>query len=96
MIYEWDPEKAKANLRGHSVSFEEGATVFLDPLAVTYADPDHSDEERREITVGHSARQRVVFVSHTPRGERIRIISARKGTRRERKQHEEGIGKENR
>ena len=96
MIYEWDPEKAEANLRKHGVSFEEGVTVFLDPLAVTYQDPDHSDEERREITVGHSSRQRVVFVSHTQRGDRTRIISARKATRRERKQHEKGIGEENR
>jgi uncharacterized DUF497 family protein len=96
VIYEWDPEKAKENLRKHDVSFEEAATVFLDPLAVTYPDPDHSDEERREITVGHSARQRVVFVSHTHRGDRTRIISARKATRKERKQHEEGIGTANR
>jgi hypothetical protein len=56
VIYEWDPEKAEANLRKHGVSFEEGVTVFLDPLAVTYQDPDHSDEEKSEITVGHSAR----------------------------------------
>jgi uncharacterized DUF497 family protein len=73
------------------VSFEEAATVFLDRLAVTYPDPDHSAEERREITIGHSARQQVAFVSHTQRGDRIRIISARKATRRERKQYEEGI-----
>lgn len=92
MIYEWDPEKAKANLRTHRVSFEEASTVFLDPLAVTYPDPDHSEEEKREITIGHSGRQRVVFVSHIQRRDRIRIISARKATRRERKQHEEGKG----
>lgn len=90
MIYEWDPEKAKANLRNHAVSFEEAATLFLDPLAVTYPDPDHSEEEGREITIGQSGRQRVLFVSHIQRGDRIRIISARKATRRERKQHEEG------
>ncbi len=90
MIYEWDPEKAKANFRKHAVSFEEAATIFLDPLAVTYPDPDHSEEERREITIGQSGRQRVVFVSHIQRGDRLRIISARKATRRERKQHEEG------
>jgi len=90
VIYEWDPEKAKANFRKHAVSFEEAATIFLDPLAVTYPDPDHSEEERREITIGQSGRQRVVFVSHIQRGDRLRIISARKATRRERKQHEEG------
>ncbi len=91
MIYEWDPNKATGNLRKHGVSFEEAATVFLDPLAVTYPDPDHSDEELREITVGHSARRRVVFHSHTQRVDRTRIISARKATPRERKQYEESI-----
>jgi uncharacterized DUF497 family protein len=70
--------------------------VFLDPLAVTYPDPNHSDEEEREITIGHSALHRLLFVSHCQRGDRIRIISAREVTRKERKQHEEGIGEENR
>jgi uncharacterized protein len=93
--YEGNPEKAKANLRKHGVSFEEAATVFLDPLAVTYPDPDHSDEENREITIGHSAGGRQLFVSHCQRGDRMPIISARKATRRERKQHEESIGKKN-
>jgi len=73
VIYEWDPKKAKANLRKHRVSLEEAATVFLDPLAVTYPDPDHSGEETREITVGQSAKQRVIFLSHTQRRDRIRI-----------------------
>lgn len=93
MTYEWDSRKAKENLRKHRVSFEEAATVFLDPLALTFPDPDHSDEEDREITIGVTARHRVVFVSHSQRGDRIRIISARKATRKERKQYEEGIGK---
>ena len=94
MIYEWDPKKAKANLRKHGVSFEEAATVFIDPLAVTYPDPDHSGEEIREITIGHSVKRKVVFLSHMQRGDRIRIIGARKATRRERKQYEESIGEE--
>ena len=89
MIYEWDPEKAKRNLRKHGVSFEEAATVFLDPLAMTYPDPDHSNEEDREVTIGYSASQRLLFVSHIQRSNRTRIISAREATRRERKQHEE-------
>ena len=93
MTYEWDSGKAKENLRKHRVSFEEAATVFLDPLALTFPDPDHSEEEDREITIGVTARHRVVFVSHRQRGDRIRIISARKATRKERKQYEEGIGK---
>ncbi len=94
MIYEWDPKKAKANLRTHGVSFDEAASVFLDPLAVTFPDPDHSGEEFREITIGRSASQRVVFLSHTRRGDRTRLISARKATRRERKQYEESISEE--
>lgn len=93
MIYEWDPKKAKDNLRKHRMSFEEAATVFLDPFAVTYPDPDHSGEEFREITIGQSAKLGVIFLSHTQRGDRIRIIGARKATRWERKQYEEGIGK---
>jgi uncharacterized DUF497 family protein len=95
VIYEWDPKKAKANLSKHRVSFEEAATVFLDPFAVTYPDPDHTGDEFREITVGHSSRLRVIFLSHTQRLDRIRIIGARKATQRERKQYEEGIGQEN-
>lgn len=94
MIYEWDPKKAKTNIRRHSVSFEEAATIFLDPLAVTYPDPDHSGEEHREITIGRSARHRVLFLSHTRRGERTRLISARKTTKRELKQYEESSGEE--
>ena len=95
MIYEWDAKKAEANLRRHGVPFEEAATVFLDSLAVTYPDPDHSDQEKREITIGHSTRQRLLFISHCPRGDRIRIISARRATRKERDQHEEGISQAN-
>lgn len=94
MIYEWDAEKAKANRRKHGISFDEAATVFLDPLALTYPDPDPSIGEEREITIGYSARHQVVFVSHCQRGNRVRIISARKATKGERKQYEEGIGKE--
>jgi len=95
VIYEWDAKKAEANLRRHGVPFEEAATVFLDSLAVTYPDPDHSDQEKREITIGHSTRQRLLFISHCPRGDRIRIISARRATRKERDQHEEGISQAN-
>jgi uncharacterized DUF497 family protein len=94
VIYEWDPKKAKANLSKHRVSFEDAATVFLDPLAVTYPDPNHSGEEIREITIGHSAKRGVIFLSHPQRGDRIRIIGALKATRWERKLYEESIGKE--
>jgi len=96
VIYEWDAEKAKGNLRKHRISFEHAATVFLDPLALTFPDPDHSSGEDREITIGRSSRQQVVFVSHCQRGDRVRIISARKATRGEHRQYEEGIGEGNR
>ena len=91
MTYEWDPAKAAANVKKHGVSFEEAASVFLDPSALTFWDPDHSAEEDREITIGRSAQQRVLFVAHAPREDRIRIISARRATSKERRQHEEGI-----
>lgn len=74
MIYEWNPRKANANWRKHRVSFEEAATVFLDPFALTYPDPDHSTEEIREITIGNSTRYRTLFLSHVQRFDRIRII----------------------
>ncbi len=89
MIFEWDPFKAKQNRRRHRVSFEEAATVFGDPLAVTYHDPDHSVSEQRWITVGMSSTGRVLIVAHTERNGSIRIISARKTTERERKHYEE-------
>lgn len=91
MIYEWDPGKAKTNLRDHRVSFGEAATVFLDPLAITFPDADHSAEEDREITIGFTKHHRIVFVSHCRRGDRVRIINARRATRKERKQYEEGV-----
>ena len=96
MIYEWDPAKAATNLRKHKVSFAEAASVFLDPLALTFPDPNHSGEENREITIGFSSKHRVLFVAHCDRGDRIRIISTRKATRKERLQHEKRIGEENR
>lgn len=94
MIYEWSAAKAAANRRKHAVTFEDAASVFLDPLAITYPDPSHSAEERREITIGHTRKQEVVFVSHCERGDRIRIISARRATASERKSYEEGIEKD--
>lgn len=89
MIYKWDPKKATANLSKHGMSFEEAATAFLDPLAITFPDPDHSDEEDREITIGLTTKHRVAFVSHSLRGDRTRIISARRATPKERMQYEE-------
>ena len=91
MIFEWDPAKAAANTRKHRVSFEEAASVFGDPAALTFADPDHSADEQRWITIGRSGRQRVLFVAHTERDDHIRIISARPTTRREQEQYEKGF-----
>jgi uncharacterized DUF497 family protein len=89
VTYEWDPVKATANFRKHGVSFEEAASVLLDPAALTFLDPDHSEDEERAITIGRSARGRVLFVAHTEREDRLRIISARRATRREQDQYEE-------
>jgi uncharacterized DUF497 family protein len=88
-IFEWDPAKAAANLLQHGVSFEEAATVFLDPLAKIHDDPDHSATERRDIIVGHSVQGRLRVVSFTDRGSRFRLISARPTTRHERYDYEE-------
>jgi len=87
--FEWDPGKARSNRRKHRVSFQEAATVFGDPLAITFPDPDHSLSEQRFITVGMSTAGRVLLVAHVDRNDSIRIISARKITQRERKQYEE-------
>jgi uncharacterized protein len=89
MEFEWDPVKADFNLDKHGVSFHEAATIFASPLSLTYYDPDHSRSEERYVTVGTSEAGRLLIVAHTDRGERIRIISARTTTRRERKQYEE-------
>lgn len=91
MTYEWDPIKAQVNRRKHGVSFEEAASVFQDAKALTFDDPDHSDEESREMTIGLSTKGRVLFLSHCERGDGIRIISARKATPKERKQYAEGL-----
>ena len=90
MNFEWDPRKAAENLRKHGVGFDETATVFGDPLALTFPDPDHSESEDRLITFGLSLQNRLLIVSHTSRHSRIRIISARLMSRRERKIYEEG------
>ncbi|PYU10016.1 MAG: hypothetical protein DMG37_21660 [Acidobacteria bacterium] len=89
MNFEWDPAKARRNRRKHQVSFQEAASVFGDPLAITYPDPDHSSSEQRFLTVGMSSGRRVLIVAHADSTEGIRIISARKTTPRERKQYEE-------
>jgi hypothetical protein len=87
--FEWDAPKSNANLRKHGVSFEEAASVFGDPLALTFADPDHSIREARFVTIGQSSRDLLLVVAHVERGRAIRIISARKATRHERTIYEQ-------
>jgi hypothetical protein len=89
LIFEWDPEKAKRNFKTHRVSFDEASTVFNDTMSLTIHDPLHSDEEDRFVTIGNSFKNRLLLVVHVERGNRIRIISARKATRKEKKQYEE-------
>ena len=90
MKFEWDPHKAASNRLKHGVSFQEAASVLGDPLSITYHDPDHSTTEHRFITVGMSQSGQVLMIAHTDRGDNIRIISARRTTRQERKHYEEG------
>ena len=90
MEFEWDPAKAAANHRKHGVSFIEAATVFGDPLAYTFPDPDHSRGEARWITFGMSKGRLLLVIAHVERGYRIRIISDREATRHERKIYEQG------
>ena len=90
MKFEWDTVKAIANISKHSVSFDEAATVFLDQLALSGPDPDHSAGESRYITFGVSSLGRLLAVSHTYRPGGVRVISARRVTRLERKVYEEG------
>jgi uncharacterized DUF497 family protein len=89
VIYEWDENKAQANLLKHSVSFEEAKTVFDDPLYVDFYDPDHSYGERRFILLGESAQRRLLFVSYMERNHNIRLISARVATSSERRAYEQ-------
>lgn len=90
MRFEWDFKKAEANLKKHGVTFQEAATVFGDPLAITFHDPDHSEEEGRYLTFGLSLQNRLVVISHTERAGKTRIISARLMDRKEKVIYEEG------
>ena len=90
--FEWDPAKAKANLRKHKISFERGSQVFLDPFMVSIEDEEHSEGEERWLTLGRDKNSVLLVVNHTFReidqdNCNIRLISARKATRRESKQY---------
>jgi len=91
--FEWDPAKARENLKTHRVAFEDALTVFADPLARIFDDPDHSLGETREIIIGYSAQQRLLVVSFTERPPKVRVIGARRATRRERQDYERDIKK---
>lgn len=88
MKFTWDPRKARANIRKHRVSFDEGTTIFGDPLAATIPDPDHSIGESRFVTVGVSSLGRLIVVCYVEENDTTHIISARQATAHERKQHE--------
>ena len=89
LFFEWDPSKARKNIKIHGVSFDEASTAFKDVLSLTIYDPLHSDEEDRFILIGNSYKNRLLVIVHTERGNKIRIISARITTKNERKHYEE-------
>jgi uncharacterized protein len=85
----WDSRKAASNQRRHGIGFQEATTVFHDSLSVTIPDPDHSVDEERFLLLGLSNRRRLLVVAHSEHGESVRIISARRANRRERRTYEE-------
>jgi uncharacterized DUF497 family protein len=91
LIFEWDLKKSKTNLGKHGVSFEEASTVFKDPLSLTIDDPLHSKEEERLVIIGMSHNDDLLVVVHSERGDNIRIISARKASRKERNYYETDV-----
>ncbi len=88
LLFEWDLDKARLNLKKHGVSFDEASTSFRDPLSQTIVDPLHSENEDRFVLIGRSFQGRLLVIVHTERGERIRIISARLVTKKERSGYE--------
>jgi uncharacterized protein len=88
LLFEWDENKALNNKKKHTISFEEASTVFDDPFAKCFDDPDHSNNEDRFILIGYSFKNNLLFVSYTFRGEFIRLISSRLATKQERLNYE--------
>jgi hypothetical protein len=92
-LFEWDSEKSRRNEAIHGVTFSEAASVFYDYLSITVFDAQHSTlEEQRFITIGESAQMNILIVVHCDRGDKIRIVSARKANRIEKRKYEEGNG----
>lgn len=92
LLFEWDPRKARQNLKIHGISFDEASTAFKDPLSRTIGDPLHSKSEERFVLIGQSLKGRLLVVVHAERGDRIRIISARLAKNKERFKYEENQG----
>lgn len=90
MEFDWNPDKAALNFEKHGISFQEAATVFNDPLSMTFPDPDHSIGESRYVMIGLSRFGQLLVIAHTDREEKVRIISARKATRQEKRFYEQG------
>lgn len=86
---EWDAGKARTNYQKHRVSFEEAATVFVDPWSITMSDPDHSEYEQRFIDIGMSNRGRLLVVVYPERSDKLRIISGRRATLAEQSNYEQ-------
>ena len=86
--FEWDDRKARTNLAKHAVSFGEATTVFADDRSLTIPDPEHSKVEERFIVLGRSHQRRLLVVVYTERGDKVRLISARRASRNEREQYE--------
>ncbi|NWF75574.1 MAG: BrnT family toxin [Nitrospirae bacterium] len=82
LLFEWDTDKARKNIKIHGVSFDEASTAFRDALSLTIHDPLYSDEEDRFILIGNSYKNRLLVVVHTERGNKIRIISVKKATKK--------------
>ena len=91
MQFEWDERKATANAKKHGVTLVEAASCFFDPHQIAFYDPDHSQNEERELLIGHSSQGRLVIASYTLQDDVIRIISARRATRQEAKQYAQGL-----
>jgi hypothetical protein len=91
MQFEWDEVKAQKNVQKHGIGFEEALSCFFDPHQVAFYDPDHSQSEDREILIGYSQQGRLLLTAYTIRGDVIRIISARKATKREAEDYAQGI-----
>jgi uncharacterized DUF497 family protein len=91
MKFVWNESKGEANATKHRVTFEEAQTCFYDPHQIAFYDPDHSEDEDRELLIGHSNRGRLLLISYTIRSNSIRLISARKATRKEANSYAKGI-----